>query len=113
VAEWILRLDTGEEFPADGPGYVGRNPAAPATDPDASSARLVVFADDTRSISKTHLGFGLEGSRLWVTDRRSTNGTSVIRAGRGDQAVATDGRTYLEAGDVLALGDRRITVGTR
>lgn len=109
AVRWVFRLDTGDEFTVDGPGFIGRNPVTS----EAGHSQLIPFADDTKSISKTHLGFGIDGSRLWVTDRRSTNGTSLIRSGHSDRAVSTEGPTYVEAGDVLALGDRRISVATR
>lgn len=108
-SQWTLRLDTGEPVDVARSGFIGRNPAAP----DDRPAQLVVYPDDTKSISKTHLSFGLDGPRLWVMDRRSTNGTRLIRLGKPETAVDVDRPTFLEAGDTLALGDRRITVETR
>ncbi|WP_104082178.1 RDD family protein [Cryobacterium sp. Y11] len=106
---WTLRLDTGEPVDVARSGFIGRNPAAP----DDRPAQLVVYPDNTKSISKTHLSFGLDGTRLWVMDRRSTNGTKLIRSGQPEAVVDVDRPTFLEAGDTLALGDRRITVETR
>ncbi|TFD46342.1 hypothetical protein E3T55_17160 [Cryobacterium frigoriphilum] len=109
LARWALRLDTGEAIDVVGNGFLGRNPAAP----DARLAQLVPYPDDTKSISKTHLSFGIDGARLWVMDRRSTNGTLLIRSGQPDVAVDADRPTFMQAGDLLALGDRRIAVETR
>ncbi|WP_104126297.1 RDD family protein [Cryobacterium sp. Y57] len=108
-SQWTLRLDTGEPVDVANSGFIGRNPTAP----DDRPAQLVVYPDDTKSISKTHLSFGLDGTRLWVMDRRSTNGTKLIRSGKPETVVDVDRPTFLEAGDTLALGDRRITVETR
>lgn len=108
-SQWTLRLDTGEPVDVASSGFIGRNPAAP----DDRPAQLVVYPDDTKSISKTHLSFGLDGTRLWVMDRRSTNGTTLIRSGKPETVVDVDRPTFLEPGDTLALGDRRITVETR
>jgi predicted component of type VI protein secretion system len=55
-----------------GSGLVGRNPVA------ADGERvdyLVQIVDPHRSVSKTHLEFGVDGDTLWIADRGSANGT--------------------------------------
>lgn len=80
---------------------------------DGQECQLIDYADTTMSISKTHLSFGLEDGRLWLTDRRSTNGSSLIRAGSAQRPINTAVRTFVEPGDLIALGERRIWVATR
>ncbi|NQX12298.1 RDD family protein [Microbacteriaceae bacterium VKM Ac-2855] len=88
---------------------VGRDPA-----PRPGELIAAVHAvDDTRtmSLSKTHARFDVIAGDLSVVDRRSTNGTVVVR---GEQRLSV-GETplRLQAGDTVCIGERRITVGTR
>ncbi|KFF58855.1 hypothetical protein JF66_15500 [Cryobacterium sp. MLB-32] len=109
TVRWLLRLDTGEAFDVHGDGLIGRNPVAL----DGLPCQLIGYADTTMSISKTHLSFGLEDGRLWMTDRRSTNGSSLIRAGSEQRPISSVARTFVEPGDLIALGERRIWVAAR
>lgn len=108
---WVLLLDTGQEFTVQQRGFIGRNPS----DPEGASVpapQLIRYADESKSISKMHLSFGLDAGRFWVEDRGSTNGTRVVRAEK-EADVGPHERTYLEPGDVLALGERKISVVIR
>ena len=71
---------------------LGRNPQPK---PGEEDAQLIKVADETRTVSKSHLGVGLDANGLYVVDRGSTNG-SVVTAPDG---VATRAR----AGDVIAV----------
>jgi hypothetical protein len=69
-----LVFSTGESIRVSGEGLVGRNPA-PA--PGERFDYLVQIVDPERSVSKTHLAFGVEEGELWIADRGSSNGTRV------------------------------------
>lgn len=99
-----LAFDTGDRFAITGAALIGRNPA-----PSAGEVvdHLLPIADDTRSISKTHLL--LTASPLAAVDRASTNGSSVVRAGA--ETPLEPGRAFpLQPGDVVRFGDRSLTV---
>jgi pSer/pThr/pTyr-binding forkhead associated (FHA) protein len=84
---------------------VGRNPT-----PRAGITTIVPVDDPDRSISKVHLEFGLEEGRLWVKDRGSTNGSTVVRPGGPPQAMTPSERVWLNVGDTVTFGDRRFEV---
>ncbi|WP_026374180.1 RDD family protein [Agrococcus lahaulensis] len=99
-----LAFDTGDRFAITGAALIGRNPA-----PSAGEVvdHLLPIADDSRSISKTHLL--VTASPLAAVDRASTNGSSVVRAGA--ETPLEPGRAFpLQPGDVVRFGDRSLTV---
>jgi uncharacterized RDD family membrane protein YckC len=103
----VLRLDSGDEFPFAGTTLVGRNPAS---DPGEEQVGLISIPDTTRSLSKTHAEIGIEGFRLWATDRNSTNGTRVRRLDGTEQTVTAAERVYFAPGETVLLGDRAFEV---
>lgn len=102
-------LDDGVEFELSGTALIGRQPkAAPGEDVEI----LVQLHDVARSVSKTHLGLHWDGKQLWVEDRHSANGTTVLDPGGTWQALQP-GRPYPVApGTRVQLGGRRLVVGT-
>lgn len=100
----VLAFDNGERLAITGSALIGRNPA-PAAGEEVE--HLLPIADETRSISKTHLL--LTAAPLAAIDRASTNGSSVVRGGVEQPLVP--GEPYpLAAGDVVRFGDRSVTV---
>ncbi|MEO8529438.1 MAG: zinc-ribbon domain-containing protein, partial [Pseudolysinimonas sp.] len=71
---FVLQFSTGESITALGAGLVGRNPSS---QPGEFVDQLVSIFDAGKSVSKTHLEFGQDGGRFWVSDRYSTNGSTV------------------------------------
>lgn len=99
----VIVLDTGDRITVHGTTLIGR---APASD---GSAHLVPIADETRSVSKTHLVLAPARRGLLVTDQGSTNGSAIVRA--GNEQVLVPGETAeLRAGDTVRFGDRSFTV---
>jgi RDD family len=99
-----LAFDTGDRFALTGAALIGRNPS-----PSAGEVveHLLPFADDTRTVSKTHVLVTV--APLAVVDRASTNGSAVVRAGVEQQLEP--GRPFpLERGDIVRFGDRTFTV---
>ena len=66
--------------------------------------------DPDRSISKTHLEYGIGEQGLWVKDRGSTNGSTLIHRG-GEPVPLTPGQqTPVAIGDTVTIGRRSFLV---
>jgi hypothetical protein len=87
---FVLQFSTGESVTVSGAGLIGRNPAA---QPGEYVDQLVSIFDVGKSVSKTHLEFGQEGGRFWVSDRYSTNG-STVRQPEAEPRRCEPGRRY-------------------
>jgi hypothetical protein len=87
---YVLQFSTGESVTVAGSGLVGRNPSM---QPGEYVDQLVPIFDAGKSVSKTHLEFGQEAGRFWVSDRYSTNG-SVIRQPDSEPRRCDAGRRY-------------------
>ncbi|WP_314147943.1 zinc-ribbon domain-containing protein [uncultured Leifsonia sp.] len=100
---YTLSFSTGETVEVLGSGLVGRRPI---TQPGEHVDQLVVVSDPARSVSKTHLEFGLEGDDLWICDRYSGNGT--VARPLGDVARQCEaGRRYrVTRGTRVEIGDQ-------
>jgi hypothetical protein len=106
-ASWGLAFDTGERVVVDTLVLIGRRPE-PRTGERA--ARLVALPSADMSVSKTHaqVVVAADGA-LVVTDRGSTNGSTLVRKGMPRPLTAGRPATLLD-GDVVTLGDRTMTV---
>jgi len=105
---FTLRFSTGERIVVSGTGLIGRRPIAqPGEQPD----QLVSVADTGRSVSKTHLEFGIEAGDLWISDRYSANGTSIIQRSGAARRCEPGRRYRVERGASIEIGDQRIEVG--
>ncbi|WP_374945777.1 RDD family protein [Agreia sp.] len=102
-----LLFDTGESHVIAGHGVLGRDPVSPY---GAPGDQLVQVAGDTRSISKTHLEFEVQPGTIWVTDRRSTNGSALVRADGVESPIVPGQRMTLQSGDRVRIGTRVFTL---
>ncbi|MBF4635926.1 RDD family protein [Agreia pratensis] len=102
-----LLFDTGESYVIAGHGVLGRDPVSPYGAPED---QLVQVAGDTRSISKTHLEFEVQAGSIWVTDRRSTNGSAIVRADGVESPITPGQRMTLRSGDRVRIGTRVFTL---
>lgn len=104
---WRVVLDSGEELAVDGPGLLGRDPEPR---PGEEVAHLVPLRSADRSVSKTHarLHVAADGA-LVLTDRGSTNGSTLQRGGVV-RPLPPRRPTTLLPGDVVRLGDRTLSV---
>jgi len=108
VPTWVLAASTGERVIIAGSGLVGRKPAAGDGE---SFDQLVAIVDPTRSVSKTHLEFGVEAGELWVLDRFSSNGSAIVSP-EGRRRECEPGRRYrVERGSRIEVGDQHLVVG--
>ncbi|WP_404311985.1 RDD family protein [Agrococcus terreus] len=104
AAAATLAFDSGERFAITGAALIGRNPSP---SPGEVVDHLLPIADDTRSVSKTHLLIAVRP--LAAVDRASTNGSSVVRSGA--EHPLEPGRPFpLAAGDVVRFGDRSVVI---
>lgn len=103
----MLRVDTGEVLELGPFCLLGREPVVRDGDPEA---QLVRFEDPKLSVSKTHLAYGVDVHGIWVMDRNSTNGTTVIDPSGRRTPCVPGNRQYLAPGYQVQIGQRRITV---
>ncbi len=99
----MLRWDDGTRHAVYARTLFGRNPGP------APGALVVPVRDETLSVSKTHFEIGRDDRGVWVADRSSTNGVVVVRHGLR-RALVPEERVLVRAGDVLEVGDRRVTL---
>lgn len=94
----------------DGLRHVVRRPTVFGRNPHAVPGwETVAVRDETLSLSRTHLAIGGTLGAPWVADSGSTNGTEIVRDAER-HIVAPGERWMLRAGDILEVGDRRVTV---
>ncbi|MCS5722591.1 FHA domain-containing protein [Herbiconiux sp. CPCC 203407] len=98
-----LVFSTGESIRVSGDGLVGRNPA-PA--PGERFDYLVQVVDPERSVSKTHLAFGVDEGELWVADRGSSNGTRVGLDLVDPRELVAGERVRVPRGTRVGIGDQ-------
>lgn len=104
---YVLQFSTGESVTVAGSGLIGRNPSM---QPGEYVDQLVPIFDAGKSVSKTHLEFGQEAGRFWVSDRYSTNG-SVIRQPDTEPRRCDAGRRYFIArGTRVDVGEQFFVV---
>lgn len=100
---FVLQFSTGESITVWGTGLIGR---APAAEPGEYFDHLVTITDQGKSVSKTHLEFGVESGWFWVLDRFSGNG-SRVRAPEGEADFCAPGRRYrVPRGGRVDIGDQ-------
>lgn len=104
-AHFGLRFDSGESIPVSEPVLLGRNPDAT----DHPGVRAIALADDSRSLSKTHMRVTPIDGGLEIVDCRSTNGSGLIRSGT-EYAVTAGVPVATTEGDTIRLGDRTAAV---
>jgi hypothetical protein len=107
TATYVVVVDSGEAMSVTGPGLIGRRPQPR----DGERCHHVIALEDaSRTLSRTHARFGVDGSGFWIEDGGSANGTAVVAPDgsrvdlvQGERAVVPDGGT-------VRLGSRTITV---
>jgi uncharacterized Zn finger protein (UPF0148 family) len=106
-SRFVLQFSTGESVTVVGSGLVGRNPSM---QPGEYVDQLVPIFDAGKSVSKTHLEYGQESGRFWISDRYSTNG-STIRQPDAEPRRAEPGRRYFIArGTRVDVGEQFFVV---
>jgi len=104
---WRVAFDTGETVPVEGPVLLGRDPEAR---PGEAVRHLVPLRSADMSLSKTHAQVRPTAEGLLVvTDRGSTNGSTLLRQGAVRELPVGRATTLLD-GDRVRFGDREMQV---
>jgi serine/threonine protein phosphatase PrpC len=103
-----LEFDDGTSVAVRGRGFIGRDPGAGA---DTDVEHLIRLVDDTLSVSRTHLEFGVDESGLWFRDCASTNGSEIEIDGHRSPLEGTVPVTA-PPGCTVHLGARHVRVET-
>jgi len=104
---WRAVLDDGRALEITGLVLLGRNPQPR---PGEDDAELVKIADDTRTVSKTHLALSVDPDGLAVMDRGSTNGSTVTDT-RGDSTMCQAGMPLRVAdGSIVSFGQHWLRI---
>jgi hypothetical protein len=107
VERFVLQFSTGESVIVTGTGIIGRNPSA---EPGEFVDHLVTVVDYDKSVSKSHLDFGQEDGRFWVSDRFSANGTTVREPDREARRCVPGSRFHVVRGTRIDMGDQFFVV---
>ena len=86
---------------------LGRNPQPRAGEEDA---QLIKVADETRTVSKSHLALGVDGNGMYVMDRGSTNGSTVTTQDGESQPCPPGDLVAVHPGAVVSFGDHWLEV---
>jgi pSer/pThr/pTyr-binding forkhead associated (FHA) protein len=97
----------GQRQKLTGAILVGRDPAADSRWPGAV---LMSVVDATKTVSKTHAVFEVDGSGLWVTDLHSSNGTFIDDPAGEELDAEPDMRIAAPDGSSVMLGDFLVKV---
>lgn len=106
-SRWEVVLDDGRQIKINGLVVLGRRPEAR---PGEEAAQLIKLADETRTVSKSHLSLDLEDGGLVVTDRGSTNGSRVTPPGGEPQRCTPWEPVRLQPGSMVSMGDHWLKV---
>lgn len=105
---WLLEFADGQAIAIDAPVVIGRAPSPPAASP---SARALGVDDPHKSVSKTHALLDVRHGMLWVTDLRSTNGTTVTNA--IGEAIECPPTVAMPVGDGWIVSAGAFTISAR
>lgn len=97
----VVTTSTGEQYPLDRDVLFGRAPAP--VDQSRPEPHLVYL--DAAEISANHVMVKVDGWSAVALDRRSTNGTTLIRPGLVPTLLEHGVEVPLQGGDILDMGD--------
>lgn len=104
---YVVVVDSGETMSVTGPGLIGRRPQPR----DGERCDHVIALEDvSRTLSRTHARFGVDGSGFWIEDGGSANGTAVVAPDGSRVDLVPGERAVVPDGGTVHLGRRTITV---
>ena len=104
---WRAVLDDGRAIEVDGLVLLGRNPQP---QPGEEDAQLIKIADETRTVSKSHLAIGVDAAGIYVVDRGSTNGSTVTDPGGSSNRCRVSEPVYVGADTIVSIGDHWLRI---
>ncbi len=107
LQEWSILLDDGRRIALDGLILLGRNPQPQAGEEDA---QLIKIADETRTVSKSHLAVGLDAGGVYVVDRGSTNGSTVSTTNGMSTRCKAGEMVRVGEGAIVSIGDHWLEI---
>jgi uncharacterized RDD family membrane protein YckC len=107
VQDWSILLDDGRRIQLDGLVLLGRNPQPKAGEEDA---QLIKIADETRTVSKSHLAVGVDAGGVYVVDRGSTNGSTVSTTNGMSSRCRAGEMVRVGDGAIVSIGDHWIEI---
>ena len=107
---WFAVLDDGREIDITGLVLLGRNPRA---QPGEEDAQLIKIADETRTVSKSHLAIATDSDGAFVVDRGSTNGSTVTTSGGVSTKCRMGERVRVSEGSIVSIGDHWLEIRRR
>jgi hypothetical protein len=107
VRPFTLDFSNGDTISIAAGGLLGRNPIA---GPGEAHEHLIIVTDPDRTVSKTHLEFGIEAGDFWVADRFSGNGTAIVERGKPPRRLVPGRRYRVERGSRVSIGEQSFTV---
>jgi hypothetical protein len=99
-----IRVSTGQVLLLDRTVVIGRRPRSTRVS-GTDLPHLVAVDSPQQDISRSHVELRVEGESIVATDLRTTNGTTLLRAGSDPVRLHPGEATVVIAGDVLDLGD--------
>jgi hypothetical protein len=107
LVSFTITLGTGDSVEITRSGLLGRMPT-PAE--NEVFEHLIVVSDPSRSVSKTHLEFGVDGNELWIADRNSGNGTIIREPGVVPRRAQPGTHYIVGRGTRVDFGDLHLTI---
>jgi uncharacterized RDD family membrane protein YckC len=107
VQDWSILLDDGRRIALDGLVLLGRNPQPKAGEEDA---QLIKIADETRTVSKSHLAVGVDAGGVYVVDRGSTNGSTVSTTNGMSARCKAGEMVRVGEGAIISIGDHWLEI---
>src|SRR5215203_17412 len=107
---WFVVLDDGRQIEITGLVLLGRNPHA---QPGEEDAQLIKIADETRTVSKSHLAIATDRDGAFLVDRGSTNGSTVTTSGGVSTKCRMGERVRVSEGSIVSIGDHWLEIRRR
>ena len=100
-------LDDGRRIAVQGLVLLGRNPQPKVGEEDA---QLIKIADETRTVSKSHLAVGVDAGGIYIVDRGSTNGSTVSTTNGMSSRCRAGEMVRVGDGAIVSIGDHWIEI---
>lgn len=108
--EWVAVLNDGREIAVHDVVLVGRNPEPR---PGEEDAELIKVADDSRTVSKSHLALGRDAAGIYVRDLGSTNGSTVTDFSGVSRPCPPGEEVRVDEGTIVSFGDLWLEIRRR